>query len=105
VFPGADAPAILTAPRVVNTWVLDNLDISTGVFPSGHVAVAFASAFGLLATLRHRPTVWVPGFLIAMLVYIATIYGRYHYAVDGLISIVITFLAWRLASRRKYSHA
>jgi hypothetical protein len=32
-------------------------------------------------------------------VYSATVYGRYHYAVDGLASIVITSVAYLIAER------
>jgi hypothetical protein len=88
-YPGADLPSVITPPRVVNTWVLDHLDISTSVFPSGHVAVAFSSAFGLLAAFPRRRTIWAGAFFVAGLVYLATIHGRYHYAVDGLASIAI----------------
>lgn len=98
-FPGADLPAVETAPRVVNGWVLDHLDIATSVFPSGHVAVAFATAFGLLTAVRHRPAIWIAAFLNAAVVYIATVYGRYHFAVDGLMSLVVTYMAWRVATR------
>lgn len=98
-FPGADLPAMLTAPRIVNGWVLDHLDITTSVFPSGHVAVAFATAFGLFTAVRHRPAIWIAAFINAVVVYIATVYGRYHFAVDGFMSLVITYLAWRVATR------
>ncbi|MCC6585943.1 MAG: phosphatase PAP2 family protein [Bryobacterales bacterium] len=98
-FPNTDIPHFAGIARTINTFLLDNLDISTSVFPSGHVAVAFSSAFGLLTVLRQRPAVWGAAFFVALLVYIATIYGRYHYAVDGLASIVVTSLAWRVALR------
>lgn len=100
-FPGADNPAFHGSARSINTWLLDRLDISTGVFPSGHVAVAFSSAFGLLSVFRGRRIVWMGAFLVATLVYVATIYGRYHYAVDGLASAAITFCAWRVAERKR----
>jgi membrane-associated phospholipid phosphatase len=98
-FPGEDLPRLLSLPRTVNTWVLDHLDISTSVFPSGHVATAFSCAFGLLSVMRQRRLIWSAAFFIASMVYSATVYGRYHYAVDGLASIVICFIAWRLAER------
>ncbi|MBI5086565.1 MAG: phosphatase PAP2 family protein [Acidobacteria bacterium] len=98
-FPGLDVPTFHSWPRSVNLWLLDHLDISTSVFPSGHVAVAFSSAFGLLSAVPGRPRVWVLAFVAAVLVYIATIYGRYHYAVDGLASIAITTVAWRVAEK------
>jgi membrane-associated phospholipid phosphatase len=95
-FPGSDLPNFATLPRFCNTWILDHLDISTSVFPSGHVAVAFSSAFGLFCALRKDWKVWTAAFSIATLVYIATIYGRYHYSVDGLLSLAIAFSAWRV---------
>jgi membrane-associated phospholipid phosphatase len=98
-FPGLDAPAFLGWARTANTWVLDHLDISTSVFPSGHVAVAFSSAFGLLHVMPHRRAIWAAGFGVATLVYIATIYGRYHYAVDGLASIAVAFITAQISSR------
>lgn len=100
VFPGQDEPRIVTAPRQVNTYLLDHMDISTGVFPSGHVAVAFSTAFGLLgATRRTRRsrTLLAGALTMATFVFLATIYGRYHYAVDGIASIAIATVAWRLA--------
>lgn len=98
-FPGTDLPAWQNPVRHLNTWLLDNMDISTSVFPSGHVAVAFSSAWGLLSTLRGRRRIWVTSLAVASLVYLATIYGRYHYAVDGLASILISLVAWRVAER------
>jgi len=94
-FPSADLPHFQGLARQINTWVLDRYDISTGVFPSGHVAVAFSSAFGLFSVLRGRRRVWLAAFATATLVYLATVYGRYHFAVDGLCSFLIAVLAWR----------
>ena len=96
-FRGEDLPAFGGYARQVNTWLLDHMDISTGVFPSGHVAVAFSTAFGLLSVFPTRRSVWLPAFGAASLVYIATVYGRYHYAFDGLASMAIAALAWAAA--------
>lgn len=98
-FPGQDVPLTQGFPRSANLWLLDHLDISTSVFPSGHVAVAFSCAFGLIAAVRHRKLFWGSALLAACLVYLATIYGRYHYAIDGLVSISIAAVAGRIASR------
>ena len=78
----------------MNTYLLDHLDISTSVFPSGHVAVAFSSALALFTVLRERRKVWMGAFAAAVLIYAATIYGRYHYAVDGAASILIVTASW-----------
>lgn len=96
-FPAVDLPAYLTFPRSINLWLLDHMDITTSVFPSGHVAVAFSCAFGLMRTVPSRRSLWMPAFAVAFLVYAATVYGRYHYAVDGLASICLATIAWRVA--------
>jgi len=97
-YPGADLPGFAGFPRSVNVWVLDNLDILTSVFPSGHVAVAMSNAFGLVVAVPNRKRIWGTAFVMAGLVYAATIYGRYHYAMDGFASIVIATAAWRVGA-------
>ena len=99
-YPGMDEPAIATLPRAINVWMLDHLDNAVTVFPSGHVAVAFSSAFGLLTVFRRRALFWLPAFILAALIYVATIYGRYHYLVDGLTSILVATATWRLVAGR-----
>jgi membrane-associated phospholipid phosphatase len=97
VFAGADLPHFAGVFRSVNGWLLDRCDITTSVFPSGHVAVAFSCAFGMLRAWPHRRRVWAGAFLVAAMVYTATIYCRYHYAADGLASILISAAAWRVS--------
>lgn len=99
VYPGLDSPHYSSGPRMLNTWLLDHMDISTSVFPSGHVGVAFSTAFALLSAVRPRRAVWISAFALAFLVFLATIYGRYHYAVDGLASIALTSVICRAAER------
>jgi membrane-associated phospholipid phosphatase len=96
-YPGKDLPRFAGPARLINIWLLDHWDISTSVFPSGHVAVAFSSAFGLLGALRGRRRICVTAFVAAILVYLATIYGRYHYAVDGFASFLIAAAMWRIS--------
>jgi len=95
-FPEVDLPAHGSLARSLNVWVLDHVDISTGVFPSGHVAVAFSSAFGLMLAAPKLRAAWILAFIAAGVIFVATIYGRYHYAADGLASIAIAAAAWRL---------
>ena len=99
VFPGDLLPGYLTPVRMLNLYVLDHMDISTSVFPSGHVAVAFSSAFGLWRALPEAR--WAVAGLAsyAVLVFMATVYGRYHYASDGLASIALSVGAWRFSRR------
>ena len=100
VYPALDLPHINGFGRSLNVWVLDHLDIPTSVFPSGHVAVGFSTAFGIHRALRSRPAIWGAAFAFASLVFAATVYCRYHYAVDGLASIGIVALAGTIAGRR-----
>jgi membrane-associated phospholipid phosphatase len=94
VYPLLDLPNQSGFGRALNVWILDHMDIPTSVFPSGHVAVAFASAFGMLRAVRRHVRLWAPVFAVATLVYVATIYCRYHYCVDGLASIAVATAAW-----------
>lgn len=98
-FPGRDLPHVDSIWRSANIWILSHFDISTSVFPSGHVAVAFSSAFGLKRAVPDSSRPFWAFLGVAVMVYVATIYGRYHYAVDGLASIVICLAAWRLCER------
>jgi membrane-associated phospholipid phosphatase len=95
-FPGQDLPAVMTFWRGINIWLLDHCDISASVFPSGHVAVAFSAAFGLLRAVPELRWAWIGSFAVAIVVFTATIYCRYHYAADGLASLAITLLIWRI---------
>lgn len=98
-FPGADLPHYSGISRRFTIWLLDRLDISTSVLPSGHVAVALSSALGMFAALPRRPIFGWCALGLAALVYLATIYYRYHYSVDGLISVVVVCAVCRIASR------
>ena len=93
VFAGVDLPSIDTLLRRFNLWIVGGYGIHSSVFPSAHVSSALSAAWGLLATIPERP--WIGWSMAAygMLVAIATIYGRYHYAVDALAGIVISLLA------------
>jgi membrane-associated phospholipid phosphatase len=93
VFPGEDAPAVETAIRQFNQWILGGYGIHTSVFPSAHVSGAFGAAFGLKYALGERPWVYRGVFVYATLVAIATVYGRYHYAVDAVAGVVVGTVA------------
>ncbi len=95
---GEDLPIYLSVFRKFNVFVLDHFDISTSVFPSGHVGVAFGSFWGLFSVLPEKRALWGTALALALVVFAATIYGRYHYAADGLASIGITTVAWRISS-------
>ena len=106
VFPGEDAMAVDTVLRRFNHWILGGYGIHTSVFPSAHVSGAFAAAFALKRVLRERPWLYRGVFGYATLVAIATVYGRYHFAVDAVAGVIVGTVAavlglWLLRGRRE----
>lgn len=91
--PLLDQPNITTIWRHFNIWILSRGDIQTSVFPSGHVTASFSAAFAMMLALPERK--WFGRFLMmmAVLISIATVYGRYHYAADGFAGLMISFVA------------
>jgi membrane-associated phospholipid phosphatase len=100
VFAGADLPSMITDLRRFNLWILGNFSIHSSVFPSAHVSSALSAAWGLLATLPERR--WIGWTMAAygLCVSIATVYGRYHYAVDVLAGAALSLIGPLLAYRK-----
>ena len=98
-FPRADLPHYLTALRRLNLWLQNSADITTGVFPSGHVTVALACLFGFR---RAMPTcaglhLGLLGYVVLLMV--ATVYGRYHYTADVVAAFAVSRVALALVER------
>lgn len=93
VFPGELFPGFDTIFRRFNWWMLGGYGIHTSVFPSAHVAGAFAAAFGAGQVIPERR--WIGRFLLiaATLIAIATVYGRYHYLADAIAGFAMACLA------------
>jgi membrane-associated phospholipid phosphatase len=98
-FPGEDMPSIMTALRRVNLHLVNGYGIHTGVFPSGHAAAAFAAAFGIRRFLPEQRVRGIGLLVLAALIAIATVYGRYHYAVDALAGFAVAYGALLVAGR------
>ena len=92
-FPGEDLPNVVTVFRRMNLWILNHWDIRSSVFPSGHVAAAFSGAFAMRLAAPHRRPLAGMLLAIAVLVWMNTVYGRYHYAADGLAGLVVSAAA------------
>lgn len=88
------APAMNTLLRRVNLAVLGQYGNSSGVFPSGHTACAFSAAFGLLRVLPQNRGYGYGVLILAALIAAATVYGRYHYAIDTAAGMAVALLAW-----------
>ena len=107
VFSGQDFPSYDTVFRQFNWWMLGNYGIHTSVFPSAHVAGAFSAAFGMWRAMP-RPK-WVNRFLfaVAVLIAVATVYGRYHYFADaaaGLAMATLSLVLQRNPAPAKVNH-
>ena len=93
VFPGELSSSVDTVFRQFNWWILDMGGIHTSVFPSGHVASALGSGIGLLFALPERRGYGIALTLAALGIALATVYGRYHYAVDAIAGLLVGGLA------------
>ena len=109
VFAGLDLPGIVTPMRHFNLWIVGHYGIHSSVFPSAHVSSTLGAAWGLLLTLPKRRWIgWIMVFY-GLSVAIATVYGRYHYAVDAaagiLMSLVGLAAAWSTTLLQKVTTA
>lgn len=89
VFPGELFPSYQGAFRRLNWWIVEGGGIHTSVFPSGHVAAAFASAFGFRRAVPGARKTSAVLCLMAASIFVATVYGRYHYLVDALAGLLL----------------
>ena len=98
VFPLIDGPQVLTALRRYNLAVLAHAGIHAGVFPSAHVSSTFSVAWGMFAALPEQKRFGWVFLLYATSVAVATIYGRYHFAVDAVAGIAVSIVAGTIAA-------
>jgi len=97
LFPGADLPNIVTPLRRLNLAIVGSYGIHSSVFPSAHVSSAFSAGWALLVFLRRHRWVGVVTVVYAGSVALATVYGRYHYAVDALAGFMASLIALTVA--------
>lgn len=93
VFPGELFGSYDTVFRRFNWWILGGAGIHTSVFPSGHVSAAFGVGFGLLFAIPERRFWGFAMTAVAAGISMATVYGRYHYAVDALAGLATSMIA------------
>jgi membrane-associated phospholipid phosphatase len=104
VFPLADLP-MQSALRRLNLFFVGNYGIHTSVFPSGHSAAAFSAAFAVMKLVPEPRWLGRAFLALAVLIGIATVYGRYHFAVDAVAGLVLAGVAVGLSAlwRRRSS--
>jgi membrane-associated phospholipid phosphatase len=91
------APGIDTPLRHFNLWIVSGAGIHSSVFPSAHVSSAFSAAFALMLFLPERKWAGWGMLIYACSVAVATVYGRYHFAVDALAGIFVSTTAAAVA--------
>jgi membrane-associated phospholipid phosphatase len=82
--------------RIFNRWILKHGSIHATSFPSAHVASAFATA---LVLIRYASPMGIVFLVLAVLISLGAVIGRYHYALDVLLGAAVA-LAVFLASYR-----
>jgi membrane-associated phospholipid phosphatase len=100
-FP-VDGPRYLVGPAAgpdgpVRSFVLHLLAAGSSrgtAFPSSHIA---ASVVASLCALQFQRAVGVLVALLTVGLALGTVYGGFHYAVDGIAGVVVGVVAWLLA--------
>jgi len=91
-------PQVMTPLRRLNLMIVNDAGVHTGVFPSAHVSSAFSAAWALLLLVRERRKEAWGMLLYAVSVSVATVYGRYHYAVDAAAGFAVSLVGAAAAS-------
>lgn len=92
VFALDDLP-VMSALRAFNLKIVGAYGIHMSVFPSGHAAAAFSCAFAVRRLLPEHRLAGRVFLWLAILIAIATVYGRYHFAIDTLAGLGMALLA------------
>jgi membrane-associated phospholipid phosphatase len=82
--------------RRFNRWILQRGSIHAISFPSAHVASAFAIA---LVLLRYAPGIGAVFLVVAVLISLGAVVGRYHYALDVLLGAATSFAVFLISYR------
>jgi membrane-associated phospholipid phosphatase len=85
------------AARRFNLAILDRASVQACTIPSGHVAGAVAAA---LAVLPVSTTASVVFLLMSVLIAASATAGRYHYAVDCALGVLVAVVAFGATSLR-----
>jgi membrane-associated phospholipid phosphatase len=93
-----DVPGPRVAPllRGMNHWLLGRYAVGASLFPSAHVAATTAMA---LVIRRYLPRFGWLFVIVAVSIALATVYGRYHYALDALAGAAVGVGAYAVSNR------
>jgi membrane-associated phospholipid phosphatase len=89
-----EAPGVIArrAPLVrrLNVAILDRASVQANTIPSGHVAGAVAAALAVMFVSATAGSILL---VIAVLVSVSAVVGRYHYAVDCALGALVALAA------------
>ena len=80
----------VSAVRRVNLGALDRFSHGWNTFPSGHVAVSLAAG---LSVLPVSASAGVAFLIVATAIFVGAVWGRYHYAVDAVLGLLVGIIA------------
>lgn len=76
-------------------WIYRNFEAEGAAFPSSHVAISLVTVF---FSFRYLPRIAWPHAGVAVLLCLATVYCRYHYALDVVAGVITTAVLLPLAN-------
>lgn len=82
--------------RRLNLTVLNRASVQVNTFPSGHASTTLAAALAVASADPSWGALWLG---LAASVTIATVVGRYHYALDSLLGLALGGFGWWIAFR------
>ena len=77
-------------------WMRHNVHYAGGSLPSPHCAAATVM---LLMLYRYNRKVFFVAFPTILILYVSTVYGRYHYAWDGVAGIITAVLVVKFSPK------
>ena len=77
-------------------FILDNAEIEGGAFPSSHVAIALQLLF---FTYKYLPAIRIPMTVLVISLALATVYGRFHYAIDVFGGTLVALIFYWLSPK------
>jgi len=81
--------------RRLNQLIARRASICANTIPSGHAAGAMATA---LVVLSVAPAIGMLFLVVAVSIAVASVLGRYHYAIDSVLGILVALLVWAIVS-------
>ncbi len=75
-------------------WMRHNVHHAGGSLPSPHCA---AASVMLVSMWKYNRKVFWPLLPVVLVLYVSTVYGRYHYASDGIIGILSSIVVMAIA--------